>query len=168
MGTLMAAICDGDKVASIAELVELMLDNSREDFTAFGGFVVSNLGDTIYPSCCATLNAWKEWRVFLDGGPSPWLGHDPGGWAELVDDRVVVWSDGALNDPRIRTGSCVNVTRDEFDHALKIAEHQVVLFFDQLPEWLEITTGSSNPEIVQKVLNAFSIDCEGTRTIIDR
>lgn len=160
MGTLMAAICYGEKIASVADLVDLIRCNGHENFTAYGGFVISHLGDTIYPSCCGTLNTWREWRAFLNGGATPWFGHDPAGWAELVDDCVVVWGDGALNNTPLRTDPCIRVTKVEFDLALKTAEQQVVRFFDQLPVWLCDVTSTADPEIVQKVLSAFTITQE--------
>ena len=39
--------------------------------------------------CCTSLDEWVEWRALVDGGESPWNGHDPMSTAVREGDRVV-------------------------------------------------------------------------------
>ncbi|MFT3769646.1 MAG: hypothetical protein QM820_29775 [Minicystis sp.] len=54
-----------------------------------GGRVLRR-GDTVLMDhgCCTTLDEWVGWLEFLNGGHSPWNGHDPMSSAERVEDRI--------------------------------------------------------------------------------
>jgi hypothetical protein len=44
----------------------------------------------IGPSCCCGLEGWKAWLDILTTGQSPWMGHDPAPFVELLGEQVCV------------------------------------------------------------------------------
>ncbi|WP_392532746.1 hypothetical protein [Nostoc sp. C117] len=63
-----------------------------------GGLQVRSTADElIRPGCCCGLEEWREWVDFLTTRRSPWLGHNPSPWVEMVDGFVRIWSDGGVD-----------------------------------------------------------------------
>ena len=63
-----------------------------------GGFAAMEHGRFIGPSCCCGLETWQEWLDVLTIGRSPWMGHGPAPFVEILGDRVSIWADGGLGD----------------------------------------------------------------------
>jgi hypothetical protein len=131
----------GDVALVVAQLASYGGDRSSfaELLEAFpgvlpGGLAAVHDGLVIPPSCCCGLEGWRDWEALLEDGTSPWLGHDPSPWVELVDDSFVVWADqrDATRPPTAR----VLFTPHQLRAALLRANDDVSAFVSTLRAWL--------------------------------
>jgi hypothetical protein len=120
-------------------------------FPVNGGVVASDGEREVGPSCCCSVSGWREWQRFARDGQSPWMGHDPTGWAEWVGDTARVWSEGGF----IRTGSgfAVEFPRDRFTSELAGIERKLHGFLDRVEEWAG-SLGYADPPAVR---HAFAV-----------
>ncbi|MGF2012915.1 hypothetical protein [Nostoc sp. DedVER01b] len=99
-----------------------------------GGLQVRSTADKlIYPSCCCGLEEWREWLDFLATGRSPWLGHDPSPWIEMVNGFVRVWSDGGM-DSKGR-GFHLDFEQSTFKTELRKVQHDLSTFLIKIEDW---------------------------------
>lgn len=112
-----------------------------------GGLRIRSADREILPACCCGLEGWREWWRFLDGGPSPWLGHDPFAWAELADGNVRVWSDGSQKPAP--DAYCVEFKRSHFEIELFRVEQDLRAFARRLEHWAK-TAGFGEPTTVRQ------------------
>ncbi len=99
-------------------------------FTLDGGVAAGDAEREVGPSCCCSLKTWREWQQFLADGSSPWMGHDPTGWAEWVGDVARVWKDGGFT--RTGEGSPVEFTRERFATELAGVEEKLHGFLNRV------------------------------------
>ncbi|SDF37598.1 hypothetical protein SAMN05216553_101335 [Lentzea fradiae] len=73
---------------------------AEEMIVMAGGLSVldTTTGVRIVPGCCAGLESWRDWALFLDG-EVPWLGHSPAPGVELTADVVRLWQDEDAQEP---------------------------------------------------------------------
>lgn len=123
--SLLSTYGHDERPASAAELAD--------DFPTIapGGLAASDGATTVHPSCCCGLEGWREWSTLLQGGASPWLGHDPSPWVERVGGEFVVWAEGGLGEAAVETG-CVRFTRSELERGLADAASALEAFAGRL------------------------------------
>ncbi|MFE9207615.1 hypothetical protein [Micromonospora sp. NPDC007230] len=115
-------------------------------------------GMAVVPGCCAGLEEWREWTQVISGG-SPWLGHDPGPEAEVVDDNLRVWQDGGPNRHRGRwAGLHVDMPRSALPELLVRAQRDLAGFLTALTGWAERAgLGRRGIDLVEAVDTNFTI-----------
>lgn len=94
-GTALAAIAEyavRGEVEPGPEALRALL--AQEMVVMAGGLLVRDTGTgvRIVPGCCAGLESWRDWALFLDG-EVPWLGHSPSPGVELTAGAVRLWQD---------------------------------------------------------------------------
>jgi hypothetical protein len=119
-----------------------------------GGFASVDDTQTIYPSCCSGLENWSDWLDVLSSGESPWMGHDPAPFIELVDGRVHIWADGGLGDKPASVASVV-FTIAQFESALRRAVADLEEFTIPLCAWLQNHAPQQASLIGKKFKHAF-------------
>jgi hypothetical protein len=108
VGTLFAEIAQrrhavpgGDREKVLRTLLPTEEEEREDPLTYYiaGGRMLRR-GDVILMDhgCCSSLDEWKEWRGFRDGGSSPWNGHDPFSSAKRVGDAILFFSDGGYDE----------------------------------------------------------------------
>lgn len=155
LGTFFAALCSSGSPDSIDSCMKQIREAS--ELIVSGGFGISSAGINIFPSCCCGLENWMEWKEFLDNGNSPWMGHDPSGWAERKGDQIIIWADGGGVNPFKPTAPCISVSVKDFEHALTKAEKQLQIFFSAFPSWLKSVGCSDTTDIIEKIHHEFKI-----------
>lgn len=75
------------------EFIEALAMN--DELALVGGLVFQKDEVSIYPSCCADLQDWREVLEGVNKGETSWMGHDPSPWFEFQEDRITLWSDEA-------------------------------------------------------------------------
>ena len=112
-----------------------------------GGVVASDGENEVRPVCCCSVISWREWQRFATDGSSPWMGHDPTGWAEWVGDVARVWPNGGYT--KTREGDPVEFARERFVSQLVRVECDLMGFLDRVEEWAA-TVGYDNPPAVRR------------------
>jgi hypothetical protein len=102
-----------------------------------GGFAAVEQGRLIGPSCCCGLETWQEWLEVLTTSRSPWMGHGPSPFLEILGDRVSIWADGGLGE-KSRGGSPIAFSSSEFVTAVKQAARDLSEFEQPLRRWLSV------------------------------
>jgi len=159
MGTFFASLCAGESPDSVESCLQMIRD--ADELIACGGFEISADGVQICPSCCSGLEHWREWRIFLETGVSPWMGHDPFGWAERKENEIVFWTDGAATTPHARLGPSIVTSYQIYESALSRAEQRLKSFMAGLPLWLNYVGRAEDTDILRKIEHDFKIE-EGT------
>jgi hypothetical protein len=119
-----------------------------------GGFAVVGDGRTILPSCCCSLETWHDWLRVLDGGGTPWTGHDPAPLVEVAGGRVYVWSDGAMGK-KPTSESPIVFTSEQFDESVRKAAADLQVFTLPLMSWLKMHAPRSASTIAEKFRDVF-------------
>jgi hypothetical protein len=137
----------GDRQTILNQLI------AAENLILPGG-IQAVLGDQIIaPSCCCGLETWREWQVFLAEGETPWLGHDPSPWLEVVaGDRIRIWSDGGLGES-VKNAFHIEVERSVFRSALQGVESELQAFLVCVASWAQ-TLGLKQTEALTKKFDA--------------
>jgi hypothetical protein len=156
MGTFFAALCVGESSDSVESCLRIIRD--EDALIACGGFEISDGLVQIRPSCCSGIENWREWRIFLETGVSPWMGHDPYGWAERKENEIVLWTDGATTTPCAKSGPSIATSFQVFDSALSKGEKRLKSFFSELPQWLNRVGRGDATDILRKIEHHFKIN----------
>lgn len=99
-----------------------------------GGLQVkSTANELIYPGCCCGLEEWREWLDFLTTERSPWLGHDPSPWFEMVDGFVRIWSDGGMDSAA--SGFHIDFEQSTFETELSRVQQDLSTFLVKIEAW---------------------------------
>lgn len=156
LGTFMLQLCYGMDVRSVDEAIEVIRES--DELGAYGGFQFTQQETVISPSCCSGLEHCHEWLTFLRTGESPWMGHEPSGWAEKVGNEIIIWSDGGSASPRQKLGPFIAAPISEFDQALASAEGLLRGFLTSVPDWLSAVGRADASDIVPKIFDRFCMD----------
>jgi hypothetical protein len=156
LGTFMLQLCYGLEVRSVDEAIEVIRES--DELGAYGGFQFTQQETVISPSCCSGLEYCHEWLTFLHTGASPWMGHEPFGWAEKVGNEVIIWSDGSSTSPRQKLGPSIAAPISEFELALASAGRLLQDFLNSVPDWLSAVGRADAADIVPKILDRFCMD----------
>jgi hypothetical protein len=119
-----------------------------------GGLAVISADREILPSCCCGLESWSEWEKVLVAGHVPWTGHDPAPLVEIVDDKVQVWSDGAMGD-KPTNELPILFTCEDFLAAITRVRNDLEGFIAPLDEWLCVHAPSEANDLRQHFRTAF-------------
>jgi hypothetical protein len=149
MGTFFAALCAGESPDSVDAFIQMIRDTDQ--LIACGGFEIADCDVQIRPACCSGIEQWREWRSFLEGGTSPWFGHDPRGWAARTENEIIIWTDGANVTPHERLGPSIATTYSVFNSALAHAEARLTSFIFALPRWLSLVGRDDASDILRKI-----------------
>jgi hypothetical protein len=153
MGTFYAALVAGESPDSVESCLQMIRD--ADELSAYGGFEISDEVVQIRPSCCSGIEHWREWRNFLETGASPWMGHDPFGWAERKENEIIIWTDGAATAPHARTSPSIATSCKVFESALSQAEGRLKSFISGLPRWLNHVGHGDAKDILRKIEHDF-------------
>lgn len=156
MGTFFAALCVGEAPDSVESCLKII--RKTDALIACGGFEISDGLVQMRPACCSGIEHWREWRIFLETGVSPWMGHDPFGWAERKENEIVFWTDGAATIPCAKLGPSIATSYQAFDSALSKGEERLKSFFSELPRWLNRVGRGDATDIFRKIKHDFKIN----------
>ncbi len=117
-------------------------------FTLDGGVAATDGEREVGPSCCCSVKTWREWQQFLADGSSPWMGHDPTGWAEWVGDVARVWKDGGYH--HTPDGFVIDFPRERFATELTGVEAKLSGFLNRVEEWAA-AIGYGDPPSLRRV-----------------
>jgi hypothetical protein len=123
-----------------------------------GGFAAVDQEKLIAPGCCCGLETWKDWLSVLSSTHSPWMGHDPSPFVEVLADRVSVWADGGLGG-KSRGGSPIVFSWREFESAVRQAATDLSEFEEPLRKWLSSCTPRHADSVVAQFRQRF-IHCQ--------
>jgi hypothetical protein len=145
-----ARLCGSTSDSEIALVVAVASSHGRADqssatsasalFDQFpqvlpGGIAVVTSERSVFPTCCCGLETWPEWAKIVETGTGPWMGHDPSPFVEIVDDEVLVWSDGGMGGKPLGEHPIV-FSRSDFVHALERTIKDLDDFVPLLRRWL--------------------------------
>lgn len=133
----------------------LALLRARDSFVAPGGLLLREMGVLIQPGSCCGLESWPEWEDFLARGLSPWMGHDPGPYAELREGKVSLWADMEQAATAIR-GPSITIPRADFEAALRPALSRIQAFLGSLPGWFQAMERPAEEELLARIWRDFS------------
>jgi hypothetical protein len=102
-----------------------------------GGFAVVDQARLIAPGCCCGLETWNEWLDVLATGRSPWMGHDPDPFVEILADNVNIWPDGGAGN-RQQDAAPIVFSKVEFAAAVRAAALDLTKFEEPLFRWLGV------------------------------
>jgi hypothetical protein len=138
-------------------LINYKDDDDKEYLYLSGSLQVCKGDSTISPGCCSYLRDWREWLAFLPTGNSPWLGHDPSPWLELIDDKIVrIWWDNESNKWG-ESNFWIDIDRELFKLELLKVQQDLTEFLVRLESWAK-TLGFPEPKrLSAKFDRCFSI-----------
>jgi hypothetical protein len=145
VGTVIAviAVCNQDCIESSGEEDEQLSPAGliqriaqADSLIAPGGLRVrdTTAGLTVNPSCCCGLEGWQEWHQVAPW-QSPWLGHTPTPWVELLGDKVRVWPDGGDEAVPPAGTSPIEILASELPRLIEGAHQQLHDFLDLVEPW---------------------------------
>lgn len=113
--------------------------------------------EVIQPSCCCSLEGWREWYNFLESGQSPWLGHDPSPWIEFRGDMIRIWSDGGL-DGAVKNASYIDVTRSDYIQAMNFVARDLQAFSFCIDSWAQEIGFEHSQELARQIDRCFNVN----------
>lgn len=138
----------GETLASKVEII------ANRDLLIIGGQLAAVKGDFVMlPSCCAGLEAWREWEWVKPGGGSPWLGHNPDPGVEVKEDHAILRTDWSASDSKE-----LKITYEEVQSALITAEEDLKAFHKRLSEWLTEQNMAHGERFLSKLDEEFEIN----------
>jgi hypothetical protein len=130
IGTVVAQLCAYNGVEPEqypGRVIAALL--AEESLTIAGGLVFRRGGEVLLrPGCCCGLETWRGWRHLLEGGESPWLGHDP--WpsaAPAGPEHFLLKAD--------QKDAGFTLTRRELEAIVAAAERDLRRFVHRLRDW---------------------------------
>lgn len=121
-----------------------------------GGLLAIDGETRIYPSCCCGIEGWREWLDLLEGGPSPWLGHDPSPGVVAEEGGFRVFPDGTDDGSLPGTEGSIFFSRQEIEQALREVEIDLRGALEALERWAQVHI----PEDADGVVEAFAATFE--------
>jgi hypothetical protein len=108
-------------------------------------------GAEIPPGCCSGLEHWRDWVDFLEGGDSPWLGHDPTPYLVREDDAVAVCA--MMGEPL----ALVRLTLPRADYVQQLAavERHLNDFTAAVRDWSRVYLPDHATTLVTRIATAF-------------
>ena len=119
------------------EIIETIINDS--ELVLPGGLKAVKDKFTIFPSCCCGLEDCGEWRDIFEKKLSPWLGHDPSPWVEILNEKVRIWSDGGLEpvDSLPQNAFYIECENSQLKLALGIASKNLADFSNKIKSWAD-------------------------------
>ncbi|MBX7222697.1 MAG: hypothetical protein K1Y36_22305 [Blastocatellia bacterium] len=166
---LLVALISGFQIEelslSISELFQKIID--ADGLILSGGIRVTepHTGRTICPSCCCGLETWWEWVHCYEGGPGPWMGHDPFPGVERHASGFRVWS-GKMEHPapvvhpadnQPEDEFFIEVTPAEFEQNLRQVQQDLQQLLIRVMDWAVRLDALRAPLLVRKIDEDFGI-----------
>jgi len=126
-----------------------------------GGLAVLDGDIFVMPSCCTRFpESLMDWRLLLDGGDKPWLGHDPSPWVEIQGDNFLVWPNGGMGEEMDASLKPARFNRAQLKVALASVQQDIRDFLLPLRSWALHYCPADAESLVASFAKAF-VDCAG-------
>ena len=132
-----------------AEAEEALAEGPERPFDLEGGIEVIVDGALILTAgCCATTDAWTEWKALLTTGQRPWNGHDPFTTAALADGHVRFFDEYDANAPS------ATVSTERYEAMVEQLERDLRGFLERAERWLAARASAQTTAALVQQLRA--------------